>query len=94
MAVQEYLKKYGKYQPGIFVVDSPILSLKEDVKKEELASEGMRSSLFKYIINNPCADQIIIIENEIPDIDYSGVNMRRFSKNAGFWKSNPNTYNE
>lgn len=92
MAMQEYLKEYGKYRPNLFVMDSPILSLKEGVAKSELASDGMRASLFKYFINHPCAEQIIIIENEVPNLDYSGVNMREFTTEDGFWKTNPNTY--
>ena len=92
MAMQEYLRKYGVYRPNIFVMDSPILSLKEDVDASELASDSMKSSLFKYFINHPCAEQIIIIENEVPKLDYAGVNMRRFSKGNGFWKTDPTTY--
>lgn len=92
MAVQEYLREYGTYHPNVFVMDSPILSLKEDVDESELASESMKSSLFKYFIQNPCAEQIIIIENKIPDIDYTGVKMRKFSKGDGFWKTDPTTY--
>lgn len=92
MAMQEYLREYGVYRPNIFVMDSPILSLKEDVDASELASDSMKSSLFKYFISHPCAEQIIIIENEVPNLDYAGVNMRRFSKGNGFWKTDPTTY--
>lgn len=35
--VQEELREYGVYRPNIFVMDSPILSLKEDVDASELA---------------------------------------------------------
>lgn len=89
MAVQEYLKQYGTYRPNVFVMDSPILSLKEDVDDSELASESMKSSLFKYIINHPCAEQIIIIENDLPPIDYSTVHMQKYTRGNGFWKTNP-----
>ncbi len=92
MAMQEYLREYGVYRPNIFVMDSPILSLKEDVDTSELASDNMKSSLFKYFIKHPCAEQIIIIENEVPQLDYAGVNMRKFSKGNGFWKTDPTTY--
>ncbi|MBR5944009.1 MAG: hypothetical protein IKZ94_03570 [Lachnospiraceae bacterium] len=73
-------------------MDSPILSLKEDVDASELASDSMKSSLFKYFINHPFAEKIIIIENEVPKLDYSGVKMRKFSKGNGFWKTDPTTY--
>lgn len=86
------MKFDGVYRPNIFVMDSPILSLKEDVDASELASDSMKSSLFKYFISHPCAEQIIIIENEVPNLDYAGVNMRRFSKGNGFWKTDPTTY--
>ncbi len=89
MAMQEYLAKHGKYKPCIFVLDSPILSLKEDVDASDLASESMKSSLFKYIISNPCAKQIVIIENELPPINYEGVHMKKYSKGNGFWKTMP-----
>lgn len=89
MAVQEYLAQYGVYRPKIFVMDSPVLSLKEDVDDSELASESMKSSLFKYIINHPCAEQIIIIENELPPVDYSTVRMEKYTRGHGFWKTNP-----
>lgn len=97
MAIQEYLKKYGKYHPDIFVVDSPILSLKEEkeVKKSSLANESMRAALFKYFIEHPCAEQIIIVENEVPEeVDYSSVNMIKYTKENGFWKTSPLEYSE
>ena len=89
MAMQEYLKEYGTYRPNIFVMDSPVLSLKEDVDDSELASESMKSSLFKYIIEHPCAEQIIIVENDLPPVDYSTVHTEKYTKGHGFWKTNP-----
>lgn len=89
IAVQEYLKKYGTYRPNIFVMDSPVLSLKEDVDDSELASDSMKASLFKYIINHPCAEQIIIVENDLPPVDYSTVHLEKYIKGHGFWKTNP-----
>ncbi len=87
MAMQIYLKEYGKYHPGIFAVDSPILTLKEHVDKQ--ATTGMRVALFEYMIKQPCADQIIIVENELPELDYDGVNKIEFTKSDdgryGFW---------
>lgn len=89
MAVQIFLKEYGVYQPSIFVMDSPVLSLKEEVDDTELASESMKSALFTYIIQHPCAEQIIIIENDLPEADYSNVNLLHFTKDSGFWKTKP-----
>ena len=80
------------HKPEIFVIDSPVLSLKEDVDDTELATEGMKASLFNYILQHPCANQIIIIENELPEADYSSAYLREFTKENGFWKTSPVTY--
>lgn len=90
MTMQLYLRKYGKYYPYVFAVDSPILTLKENVDEKDMATKSMRASLFRYMIDHPCAEQIIIIENELPPVDYSSVNLIYFSKKEGegrygFW---------
>ena len=51
----------------------------------------MKSSLFKYLVDNQNSGQTIIIENDIPDIDYSKVNVIKFTKDKnngryGFFK--------
>ena len=43
----------------------------------------MRSGLFKYMISHEENRQTIILENEIPNIDYSGVHMIHFTKKEG-----------
>jgi len=78
LAFMEYLTKHGVYSPGLLIIDSPILSLKE--KGIEKASDTMKKSLFQYMLDNQDNGQIIIIENEIPNIDYSKANMIYFSK--------------
>lgn len=78
LAFMEYLSEYGKFSPGMLIIDSPILSLKE--KDDEIASESMKASLFKYFIEHQNNGQAIIIENDIPDIDYSNANIIRFTK--------------
>jgi hypothetical protein len=72
-----YLTKHGKYAPGLLVIDSPILSLME--KESEKATDSMKSSLFQYLIDNQQFGQVIILENEIPSIDYSRTNVERFT---------------
>lgn len=83
LAVQEYLKKYGTYQPGLLVIDSPTLTLKEKPVEDE-ATIGMKRGLFKYLLDNQRDDQqIIIIENDLPDmdkLDYSVAHLQYFSK--------------
>lgn len=75
--LMRYLVKHGKYAPGLLVIDSPILSLKE--KGEEKATDSMKSSLFRYLLTHQQYGQVIIIENDIPRLDYSSANVIRFT---------------
>ena len=80
--LMKFLEENGTYKPGMLILDSPILSLKEKIKVSEQATSGMKESLFKYIIDNCGNNQIIIAENEIPTapmVDYSSVNMIEFT---------------
>ena len=80
--LMKYLEQHGKYNLGMFFVDSPILSLKEKDKitEEERATPEMRKSLFEYLINNCGDNQIVIAENEIPDgLDLSNANVIEFT---------------
>lgn len=68
MALKEQFK--GEYNLGMLIIDSPTLTLKEHPVDDE-ASDGMKKALFKYMAKHQREDeQIIIIENDIPDIDY------------------------
>lgn len=78
LAFFEYLSEKGKHSPGLLMIDSPILSLKE--KGSEQASNSMKSALFTYLLGHQSAGQIIIIENDIPSLDYEKANVIRFSK--------------
>ena len=80
IALMEYLNENGKYAPGLLIVDSPILSLKEKVNDE--ASDSMKAALFQYLIDNQEHGQIIIAENDIPKLDYSTANVVRFTKDV------------
>lgn len=73
-----YLSEHGMYSPGILAIDSPILSLKEP--GEEKASDTMKASLFHYFLEHQKLCQIIILENNIPDIDYGKTNIVQFTK--------------
>ena len=75
--LSRYMKEQAKYSPNFLVLDSPILSLREEMKKP---SETMRYSLFENIVRNQNGIQTIIIENEIPDIDYKNTNIIHFTK--------------
>ncbi len=74
----KYLSDKGKYAPGILIIDSPILSLKE--REDGIATDTMKEALFQYLLNNMNDGQVIIIENDIPDLDYSSANVIRFTK--------------
>ena len=79
LSLLAYLAEHGKYSPGLLVIDSPILSLKERVDDE--ASDSMKAGLFQYMCDNQNSGQVIIIENDIPEIDYAGkANIIRFTK--------------
>lgn len=80
VALMEYLAEQSKYSPGLLIVDSPILSLKE--RGDEKASDTMKAALFQYLLDNQNAGQIIIIENSIPKLDYSKANVISFTKDV------------
>lgn len=68
----------AKYSPNFLVLDSPILSLKE--KEAKKPSETMKNTLFENIVDNQKGIQTIVVENEIPDIDYKDANIIHFTK--------------
>ena len=78
LALKEYLSAKGRYSPQLLIIDSPILSLKE--KGSEKASESMKSALFQYMLDHQDHGQTIIIENDIPNLDYSNANVIPFTK--------------
>lgn len=82
IAVQNCLDEFDIYRPQLLVVDSPILSLKEkeDHIGEEHTSETMKAGLFKYLLAHQGTRQTIIIENELPNLDYSAAHIEEFTK--------------
>ncbi|MCL1830119.1 MAG: hypothetical protein FWG21_01675 [Oscillospiraceae bacterium] len=72
-----YLANHGKYTPGLLVIDSPILSLKE--RDGEKATDSMKASLFRYLLSNQQYGQVILLENDIPEIDYNKANVIEFT---------------
>ena len=81
IVLSRYMNKNAKFPPNFLVLDSPILSLKE--KETKKPSETMRYSLFQNIICNQGHVQTVIVENEIPDIDYKNATLIRFTKEKG-----------
>ncbi|MDD3888741.1 MAG: AAA family ATPase [Syntrophomonadaceae bacterium] len=80
IALMEYLVECGRYAPGFLIIDSPILSLKE--RGDEKASDTIKSALFQYMMNNQNYGQTIIIENNIPELDYRKANVISFTKDT------------
>lgn len=78
IVLSRYMNKNAKYSPRFLVLDSPILSLKEKGAKKP--SETMRYSLFQNVVSTQNDIQMIIVENEIPYIDYKNVNLIHFTK--------------
>lgn len=79
LALARYMIESAKYAPGLLVLDSPILSFKETDDKKP--SDSMRNGLFENLVSQDNALQLIIVENEIPSIDYKGSNLIHFTKN-------------
>ena len=81
--LMKLLESNGKHSLHMLFLDSPILSLKEKgkVNENELATPGMKESLFKYIITHCGENQVIIIENELPEnVDYKAAHLIPFTK--------------
>ena len=81
VAIQNCLKTFDQYKPNIMVIDSPILSLMEkDDNDDESVTETMKKGLFRYLVEHKTERQTIVIENEIPKLEYSDVNQIEFTK--------------
>lgn len=78
IVLSRYMESKAKYSPDFLVLDSPILSFKE--KKTKKPSETMRNTLFENIVDNQKGIQTIVIENEIPEINYKDANIIHFTK--------------
>lgn len=78
IVLSRYMESKAKYSPNFLVLDSPILSLKE--KETKKPSETMRNTLFENIVDNQKGIQTIVIENEIPEINYKDANIIHFTK--------------
>ena len=82
LAVQEMLNEFNLHMPHLLVMDSPILSLKEREEDvgTEVTSDSMRGGLFQYMIDHEENRQTIILENEIPPLDYSNARIIHFTR--------------
>ena len=83
-SLHTYLKENAIHFMNLFVIDSPILTLRErdDIKEieEKKIADTMKDGLMKYFVENSDGRQVIIIENELPNIDYNNANIIHFTK--------------
>lgn len=78
-SLMKYLSANAQHAPNMLILDSPILSLSEKSGNEG-TNDSMKVGLFRYIKEHCTPAQVIIVENNIPDIDYANVNLVHFSK--------------
>lgn len=78
-SLTKFLAQEGKYSPGFLIIDSPLLSLREKSGNEN-SSTSMKIELMKAFMDNTIERQTIIVENEIPAIDYGEANMIEFTQ--------------
>lgn len=85
IAIQEWLINCNVFPPHLLLMDSPILSLKEREENvgTQVTSNSMRSGLFSYMVKHQQNRQTIILENEIPDINYDSTNLIHFTGTDG-----------
>ena len=79
---RKYFATKAKYNPGLLIIDTPLLGLDQGV--DDAAPESMRTALFRYFMNNQSEGQMIVVENleHIPKLDYdaSGAKVTTFTK--------------
>ena len=82
MSFRQYLSEYAVYDPGLLIIDSPLLGLDQGVS--DVSPESMRASLYKYFANHQECGQVILLDNitNVPDVDLAstGANIITFTK--------------
>lgn len=81
IALYNCLDSFAQYPIPLVVLDSPILSLKEKQSKDKsgFVTPGMKDGLFRYLVEHQSDRQTIVIENDIPNIDYKDTTMIEFT---------------
>lgn len=80
LSLQKVLSDRGQIKPNLLIIDSPIMSLSEENSRSEV-SDKFKKALFNCLIDASKEIQIIVVENEKPDVDYTGCNIEHFTKN-------------
>lgn len=82
MSFRQYLSEYAVYDPGLLVIDTPLLGLDQGVS--DVSPESMRASLYTYFTNHQDCGQVILLDNmkDVPAIDFesTGTNVITFTK--------------
>ena len=70
MMLRKYLAKNAKFDPHIFIIDTPLHGFDDGV--DDRMPDSMRAGLYRYFMNHQDEGQLIIIENldHIPHLDY------------------------
>ncbi len=61
MSFRQYLSEYAVYDPGLLVIDTPLLGLDQGVS--DVSPESMRASLYTYFTNHQDCGQVILLDN-------------------------------
>lgn len=87
LALRQYFIDKAKYNPGLFIVDTPLHGFDEGVSEND--KESMKFNLFKYFIDHCNTGQTIIVENKrnLPNIDFEGKDIRIIDFTHGNYKS-------
>jgi len=82
MMLRKYLAANAKFDPHVFIVDTPLHGFDDGV--DDKMPDSMRAGLYRYFMNHQDEGQLIIIENldHIPSLDYEkhGVVVETFGK--------------
>lgn len=80
LTFRKYIAEHAKHKFGLFIVDTPLLGLDQG---QDSAPDGMRTSLFEYLLNHQSEGQMIVVENkkDLPALDYEarGAKMIEFT---------------
>lgn len=95
--LHDYLNAKGKYFGMPFIIDSPVLSLKEIEKEKknkvyESDPQAMKGPLFQYFLKKSEKCQTIVIENDVPPFEAGDTHFIHYTaddsdpENYGFLK--------
>ncbi|MCG8466452.1 MAG: hypothetical protein MI750_16615 [Xanthomonadales bacterium] len=79
----EYCQQKGLAHPGFLVLDSALLAYyKPEGKEDDLRGTDLKSRFYHYLIKHHSKNQIILIENEQPPLEFQKhLNIVQFTKN-------------